>query len=311
MASPIDVIIFFVGLTLWSEQVPYDCGVKAILPRVGHSVPAVPTGTVPEPEHAIENHKAALIFRAESLVSQTGWDEVRTLPLREPGSTTEPVYKYVVLEGDSVRFLTNGAANEHPSLTGMKLPKLGNLCPAMLNLRSAFQAPAYPGAAAVITLPEGAVRACLSVPAESQGRLDARLDLKTTGNLVIAAIAANKIRELRLEQQADRPIELIVANVPESYYKAAGPDRERDAMERASHVHAYYDMGEPATGCAASLQPWWDHLDPEGIDLCAATFPAASAASMPPDVTLSMARNDIDLVSPSGANYECSNTQWP
>ena len=311
MATAVDVIIFFVGLTLWSEQLPNDCGVKAILPRV---VQTISTGTMPSESH-LEDHKAALIFRRESLVSQTGWEEVKTLPKRNPDSTTEPVYQYVSLDGDSVRFLTNGAANDPPSMTGMRLPKLRQFCPAMLNLGANFRGPSYPGAAAVVSLPAGAIRACLSVPGESQGRLDTRLDLKTNGNLVVASIMAGKVRELRLKPREDgRPIELIVANVPESYYERLTTDGERAEHHRLSHLHGYYNMGEPRGGdlCTAELQTWWEHLDPEGIPLCTDTFPETGRnASMPPDVTLSLAQSNADSIVTSGANYECSNTQWP
>lgn len=304
MASPVDVIIFFVGLTLWSEKLPNDYGVKAILPRV-----------VDKPH--IENHTAALIFRKDSFVAQSGWKKVKELPRRDPASATEPVYQYVPLDADTVRFLTKGT-NDRPSLAGMKLSRLGNLCPAILNLRADFRAPSYPGAAAVVALPEGKVRACLSVPAESQGRLDTRLDLKTTGELVVVTTTPGLIpffhrKLLRLKQQCGKPIELIVANLPASYYEKVMTmtDRVRIDSTHLPHSIAYVDMGESSgPSCTPNLQNWWDHLDPEGIPLCSASAGFA-LPSMPPDVTLSLAENNPDLISPSGVNYECSNTQWP
>ncbi|HXH38426.1 MAG TPA: hypothetical protein VNN08_07340, partial [Thermoanaerobaculia bacterium] len=82
MATPIPVIIHFVGLALFSSQVPNDCGVKVILPTVIYTDPRIvtaaaqtqarrlakaaatssvqPIGPVPH----VQDHVALLVFPA-------------------------------------------------------------------------------------------------------------------------------------------------------------------------------------------------------------------------------------------------------
>jgi len=291
----VEVLIVFVGLTLWSEKVPNDCGVKAILPRVVHQH----TATMDVVPH-VQDHQAALVFPADSLVSHREW-EPADLP-------TDPGFKFVLLDGEQVRFLTHGAANEPARLDGLKLPKLEEqLCPGK-TLRAEFQAP-YSGAAAVIALPQGAVHACLSVPAESQGRLDTQVKLQTDGTLVIAAITPNGTKELTLRpRQPSGRIELMVANLPASFF---GEERIAD-NERAvlSHANAYYAMigASGDADCPLKIRDWWDQLDPVGIPLCGTgMFPALRSTSMAGNATL-----PIDpSISTTGADFECSNNQWP
>jgi hypothetical protein len=301
-----DVIIFFVGLTMWSDQIPNDCGVKAILPRVHTTM--TPGATVPI---HVQDHVAAIIFHADSFVSQEGWDEVKTLPAgtttpTPPGGTTPTppagVFKYVVLDGDPVRFVTNGDTSGPVDLSGLTVPGLKALCPARQRLTAGYKTPYY-DAAAVVFLPAGTLRTCLSVPEGSDGRLDTQLDLKTTGNLVIDASTMLHRKKLHLKPRPDGgPIEVMIANVPAPYYHGDHTIRAKGAADGMSHENAYYAMGEPGTGSCTTLRDWWNELeDPDRIFLCNARIFAA----LTPDPILTT------TLSTSGANFECSNTRWP
>lgn len=311
MATPTDVVIFFVGLTLWSQQIPNDCGVKAILPRVEHTTcdgsahgPAAspsPVSLLP-----IQKHQAAIVFPKYSFLpktsplSQDAWGTPEELPGQNLTNDSEKLL-FVRLDGDLVRFLTNGATNVPANLTGMRLARVREqLCPARSTLRAEYQPPYYSGAAAVVALPEGGLQACLSVPAESLGRLDTRVVMKTIDTL---GISGGNSKELRLKpRSADQPIQLMIVNLPESFFEGTPAASEADGV---SHMNVYVAMAEPgAAACALSLRQWWDQLDPDGIPLCnPAALRAARGALPVPDAMLP--------VWTSGANFECSNSQWP
>ncbi|HJQ39033.1 MAG TPA: hypothetical protein VKB93_17995 [Thermoanaerobaculia bacterium] len=287
MLPATDVIIFFVGLTMWSERLPNDYGVKAILPRIT----AASSG--------VENHKAAIIFPAASFVE--GWEQPSVLR-SAAGETSGPggAFKFVFLDGETLRFDTNGAGNTDADLSDVTLPGLQQLCPERKALRSGYQTP-YEGAAAVVLLPKGTLKTCLTLPAESEGRLDTRLALQTNGELVITATNGSTKR-LRLKP-VDGSIKVMIANLPELYYDGTATG------EGISHVHAYYDMSEPGTAsCPMNLREWWNRLeDPDGIFLCDAdTFAPAR-----PSASRTRLRQIADSLSTSAANFECSNTQWP
>ncbi|MEA2465757.1 MAG: hypothetical protein QOJ98_3504 [Acidobacteriota bacterium] len=311
MTAATDVLIFFVGLTVWSEQVPSDCGVKAILPRVVHESPPSPN----RPPH-VQNHAAGIVFRADSFVSLEGWGGCpRVLGTGEDAPCDAPngptgsngpndAFWYVPLDGDPVRFVTNGATNVPASLHGLKLPRLQQeLCPAKPTLTGPYQPP-YSGAAAVVTLPEGTLQACMSVPADADGRLDTRLRLKTAGNLVIDGSTMRDIRRLQLKPRpAGGPIEVMIANVPETYYQGDTMKPPRTEINGMSHENAYHAMSEPGSArCTMSLTDWWNQLvDPDPICLCESG--ASAFEPIAPIISTSL--------STSGGNFACSNTTWP
>lgn len=308
MINATEVFVFFVGLALWSEEVPNDCGVKAILPRVEHTTcgenvhhPAAspsPVSLLP-----IQNHQAAIVFpgysfvRESSLLAQNGWGAPQELPGQDSAEDDEKLL-FVKLDGESVRFLTNGATNAPADLTGLKLAHVREqLCPARSTLGPEYQPP-YKGAAAVVALPGGTVQACLSVPDESVGRLDTRVNMKTNGTL---DISGGNEKKLRLKPRSPgEPIQLMIVNLPESFFEGTPA-----TSGGISHMNVYLAMAEPsAAACTLSLRQWWDQLDPAGIPLCnAAPSLVARGTSPEPGAMLS--------VLASAANFECSNSMWP
>jgi hypothetical protein len=302
MAAVTDVLIFFVGLTMWSDQLPNDCGVKAILPRVVHDMP----NTGRDTPH-VQNHMAAIVFPADSYDSQTGWAEPATL-MSGTGAPTPPgqVFKYLVLDCDTVRFVTDAADNSPANLSGLTLPRLQrDLCPARQTLNAGYQLP-YGEAAAVVYVPAGALRTCLSVPEDSEGRLETRLQLKTAGNLVISAGTMREPnKQLRLKPPPDGgPLQVMIANMPAPYYLGNHAKPRTGAIDGMSHEKVYYAMSGPTgSTCAMGLRDWWNQLqDPDEIFLCSATT-VTGTATVPPIISTTL--------STSGANFECSNTRWP
>lgn len=258
MSSPASLIIHFVGLVLFSSQVPNDCGVKVILPQVVYSdlsarpdtstpIQGIPKATV-DPStsnkptapktvgfvpiaqaHHVEDHVALLVFPAAEYIPGTSWGT-------QPTALGTTPYLYVKLDGERIRF-NSGALNQAADIDNLELPGLRTLCPSARSLNANFQPP-YRGAAAVFDLPEGKVNACIPGP-----RFDTEVTLDTNGQLIISASTIKTQKEIRL-QPAGGTFELIVANVPVSclangHCSAPGPS----ALDNVTHVHAYYAMG--------------------------------------------------------------------
>ncbi|HEU4888155.1 MAG TPA: hypothetical protein VFV49_09730, partial [Thermoanaerobaculia bacterium] len=187
-----NVIIFFVGLTMFSSQIPNDSGMKAILPRVVYVDPTQPSHQVhvarAEPirfEQASPGQTGRLApalapsatlaqdatgsrFRAGEVVTPIGpqrhvedHESVIIFPssVYHPSSSwpkttlqTDPNYSYVMLRGDFVRFLTQPPAGSPP------FTKAGLILPPLtslcpgMNQLQSSYLPPYQGAAAVFDL---------------------------------------------------------------------------------------------------------------------------------------------------------------
>jgi hypothetical protein len=307
----VDVIIFLVGLTLLTD----DGGVKAILPRVVHTngpntelvtdehARARPTGDVEMPtgrtQH-MQNHRAAIVFYKDSFLQQLGWGAPVDLPPRGGRQ-----FQYVKLDGDFIDFDTGTAPNVSADLSGVVLPGLKQqLCPAKMRLRHPYKLP-YAGASAVILLPEGQLRACLTLPVDSPGRLDTQVDLRTTNSvLIIRSNTSGGPRELHLKPGPSGKIELMIANVPDEYYQDDYTEPSPSAINGVSHRQAYYAMAEPNSNCDKQLLDWWHELEnPDPIFLCnALQFPASG-----PIVPQSSPATMVAVA----ASFDCSNSQWP
>jgi hypothetical protein len=196
------VIIFFVGLAVFSSQIPNDLGMKAILPDVTyvdpttaihHQVaqlaraepsrfeqPASPgQGARPAPAPAPGTATAAQRFGGgllEPFGPQPHVEDHQSVLIfptatYDPSSSwpkaplqTDPNYSYVVLSRDHIRFLTQPPAVSPPLVTtGLVLPSLFGLCPGMKPLQKNYLPP-YQGAAAVFDLAdEGELTSCKSL----------------------------------------------------------------------------------------------------------------------------------------------------
>lgn len=283
-------IIQFIGIVLFSAQIPDDPGVHAILPRIGHvhksdlhnmpKLEAKQTGDEHLSASGIENHFTVIMYRdADRLYKTGGW--------RSDGTLANG-WSYLALDGERVQFLTHGdnGRSEIPA----SLPRTGSACgtqaaPAIL--RSEFLPP-YKGAAAVIDIPEGRLSSCQTNTLNVASRLDTRLLLDTRGVLVITAVkkyAAPKALTLKGDAV------VFVANIPP--YTLIN---DTDLTIGEPHWTAYNAM--LAKPCSARPD-----VDPDTLfahcDTSSLGDSYYRATRKEPPITFKM----ID----SG----CSNTQWP
>ena len=312
MPIPAQVIIHFVGLCMFSNQVPNDDGLKVILPQVVYHDPRIVTEGMPAaaatahhigepvvsipigPQRHVEDHIAILAFKTSSYIMNTNW----AAPTPLPG---DPTYGYVKLDGDRIRIET-GLPDPKTGIAGnLKLPPLQTLCPTMATLAPGFQPP-YAGAAAVVDLPQGTVNSCTAGM-----RVDTEVTLDVGGTFVISASTMRSRKEIRL--RGNGAVQLIVANIPASCLSAAGcTPVDPTSIAGVSHAHAYYAMGTQSASCNASVQAWYlsapDGAKPTGA--CVMTIPAAAGGSGMSEIGR--------LAVPArtqATNFECSNTKWP
>jgi len=351
-----DVVIFFVGLTVWSSQVPNDCGVKGILPRVHYTwqnnqnlqvarlgaassaakrdvaattalsvssshehrqpSPAVIAAPLHDTAH-VENHAAVLIFPTTSVVSNVGFPAAQGLPkttttslTRTTYTNTTPLFSYIPLDGDRVRFVTS-PQNPPIDMSQAVLPQLRDqICPAKMQTLSPDFRPPYRGAAAVFDLPEGTLRSCFSTTKAQKQRLDTRLALTTTGDLIVSASTMKTTKELRLKASPSGRIELLIANVPERFLTGDYAEQSSNALENVSHVNAYYAMGNASGGnCNMTLTDWYNQYS-GNTNILQCDMSPFEGAGKTQGSTTTAANKQIDGTV-QGANFECSNTQWP
>jgi hypothetical protein len=323
----IPVTIHFVGLALFSQMVPNDCGLKVILPQVAYSDPRTPMSAsmqmqpaaprpapapappqsgnliapgnlVPVPigqVHHVEDHVALLVFPAAGYLPTSNWGTPTTLP----GDSS---YLYVKLNGERIRF-ESGIPNQG-LVTNLKLPPLQGYCPSLTSLNARFQPP-YDGAAAVFDLPQGNVGGCNY----AGKRIDTEVALQSSGFLTISASTTRVRKEIRLKPVAGS-LNLIVANVPVSCLTPTGCAQPNpSALNGVSHVHAYYEMGEGSTASCMSVTDWIsNHSALVAHNSCVmSSLPGAAGGISLPDAK----RNNGVLSAVQGDNFECSNSAWP
>ncbi|HYI12456.1 MAG TPA: hypothetical protein VEK57_25610 [Thermoanaerobaculia bacterium] len=323
-----NVVIFFVGLTVFSNSIPNDCGVKAILPSVvytspfhtpneRHKISALPQQVIAQAglgrfggatqvplrdSRHVEDHEAVLVFSTASYHPTSSWGTPQKIKKQDG---TDTPYSFVRLEGDLVRFLSNSTAAT--SLAGAKLPALaGMVCPAKMQSLKPDYLPPYTGAAAVFELPQGTLTTCLSTSSQGKDRLDTKLVLTSPGPyFTVSASTMRTRKELRLKA-ANGQVELLVANVPKRYLSGDTSVIAATALNGIHHDHAYFEMGSTGTGsCAMNLEQWYQVMKTQlgVVPPCSMTGPnwKTTPGEGPGKV----------LEAVAAASFECSNTQWP
>jgi hypothetical protein len=302
------VIIHFVGLCMFSNQVPNDCGQKVILPRLVYQDPTaraervlapsahhigepvvVPGRLGPQPH--VEDHVALLVFKMSSYLVNVNWGPPTPLP-------GDPSYGYVKLDGDRIRILS-GLPDQQLETSGLKLPPLQTLCPSMTDLSANFQPP-YTGAAAVVDLPQGTMNSC-----KAGARVDTEVNLNVAATFVISASTMRVRKEIRLRGPGN--VELIVANVPVACLSPTGCT-PATGIAGVTHAHAYYEMGAQSASCNASVKAWYDNasLADKPTTACSIVVPGAAGG-----YGMAEAAKGGPMSSPQMTNFECSNTKWP
>lgn len=110
--------IQFIGLALFSAQVPNTPGLQVLLPRVEahiHAATEEPPPVDPDIDFTrttteVPPHRAYIIYKEDDFLSEIGWTSL-DLPeqnIRPETATPLPRYKYVALSGELVKFYTDG-----------------------------------------------------------------------------------------------------------------------------------------------------------------------------------------------------------
>ncbi|HYI11803.1 MAG TPA: hypothetical protein VEK57_22290 [Thermoanaerobaculia bacterium] len=277
------LVVRVLGLATVTDQVPNDCGVHVIVPRVKyHAHPGVKT----PPQ--VEDHTAILVVPKENYDTTSSWIMV-TLP-------AFPNYVYTKLNGDQLRMLTD-ATNPAPSLQGLRLPSLQGCCKVSVpsaKLRSTFQAP-YTGAAAVLDVAGGQISACRAPARGTEYRYDTEILLNHNGVARISGDTMKVSKEVRLKNLpvATRGV-VYIANLPTCFISGTCPTtKATTAPDGRAHLHAYYAMLQGDTSkCQGSLKN-------------------CMTGSTPGDCTTPMIRDAGGVGGKQAFTFECSNTKFP
>lgn len=321
-------LVRMLGIIVLTNQVPNDCGTHAILPRlIGDPMitmamqqnPAAPAARIARPAtisltnaHSpyIEKHQSVIIFQTSARHPSSSWGNVKPFPFAANTS-------YVEIDGERLRFVAN---NNNPAadLAIVDLPHIRTQCCAAFNTFNSGFLPPYRGAAAVIDIPFGAIKACKATTSQpNKERADTEIRLNYDGPyFVISASTMTTTKELRIT--GTRPT-VIIANVPQRWIDLHDDTpKNAQAIDGVPHYHAYYNMGAgAATACSQSLDTCGTHPSDacESLWLQYAGKPG-KGASTGDAVTVARAGNNNDTADPMMPNrmmvdFQCSNSQWP
>ena len=292
--------IHFVGLALFSSQVPGEQGLRVVLPSLEqHQTHHAEAAPAPAPTRGltttkmltsdnmtqletltIEPHVAAIVYDERAFREQTGWpsEPVPAKMVIPSTAGTTPVYRMVRLNGERVTFDAQGS---NPAVAGnadLALPKLA--CGNDLTFAQKFR---Y---AAMFAIPGGKLSTCV-IP--NRDRYDTQLTLQNDGALTIRAVTEGPkpvTKTLVLSGNAT----VYVVNVPLS---AMG---DQDGTGTTRHYLAYYDLLRKSNpNCPTALKP-----PPVAVRDC-------------PSSSLQIA-NGVPQPGALGGvavSAECSNSTWP
>lgn len=220
----------------------------------------------------VEDHTAMIAFNVNDLISVNGW-VVKQL---------HDDFRYIELNGEQLSFVTN-AANPRVN-TSLRLGRVPGSA-----LKPQFRPPAYGGAAAVVSIPNGTMDSCKST---FNGRMDTQLSLDNKGTLTIQASGKSLI--------VDGNAAVVIANVPLLWATSQVPS----GGTTAAHYHVYCAM----TGTfPCDFNPMKPPADPT-IPNCANNLMKVIPASNPSGPT---PRPQVVPGIFAAFDVFCSNTQWP
>lgn len=295
--------IHFIGLALFSTQVPNEDGLRVLLPRIEHRQAAANKTTTtttntttattttlnkqvltrdPLNDHisikAVESHNAYIIFEEDDLLQEIGWKS-DAVPAHMIKESDPPVrYRLVRLNGERVTFLANGV-NPPAAAAPAELPKPKcGTAVSRVSLRTVT---------AMVSIPEGYLNTCavqFDEPAET--RVDTELKLNNKGLITVWATVFGETRALILKGDA----RVFVANVP--YGMIFDPDY---AKHGASHYHAYYDLLKTSGQC------------PHGLEHAPVSIRSCPMTSFRLAGDVRGFKNNLN----EAINSDCSNSTWP
>jgi len=271
--------IHFIGLALFSSQVPNVPGLHVLVPRVEshvHEEIQLTDDVDFLQAKTVEPHQAFIIYDQNDFLTEIGWTS-ESLPahLTRTNVSEPPRYRFVRLSGELVKFHTDG---RNATVQNVSLPLPRPKCGAGI---------AEADVAATISIPVGQLGTCAAhFTSTRERRFDTQLKLKNYGELIITAQAGSVLKALTLRGGATA----YVANIPEEMlsdpaWQASG----------AKHFIAYYDL--ITTKCPEQgLTP-----PTTTVKSCPVSALALTAEVLKPPTNLAQAITD------SG----CSNSAWP
>lgn len=292
--------IHFIGLALFSTQVPNEPGLRVLLPRIENREKAV-TKTATNNHHvtltkqaltrdphtltgntainAVESHNAYIIFAEEDLLQEIGWTS-EGVPAHMVKASDPPVrYRLVRLNGERVTFLANGV-NPPAAAAPAELPKPKcGTAVSRVSLRTVT---------AMVSIPEGYLNTCavqFEEPAET--RVDTELKLNNNGLITVWATVFGETRALILKGDA----RVFVANVPHGMI--FDPNY---AKEGSSHYHGYYDLLKTTSAKC-----------PHGLEHAPVDIRSCPLTSFRLAGDVRGFKNNLD----EAINSDCSNSSWP
>lgn len=279
--------IHFIGLALFSTQVPDAPGLHVLLPRVEshqHEAPQAETidGTTEEvtitteETRVVEPHQAFIIYDQRDFVEEIGWtpEDVPAHLIRQD-TTNPPQYKFVRLTGEQVKFHADGG---NATISDLRLPLPRPKCgDGILN----------GSVAAVVDIPKGELATCAAVFGGSERRYDTQLKLRNSKLIVITAAANGVIKALTLKGSAI----VYIANLPAEMLSSG--DWESSG---AAHYLAYYNLIK--TSCAEQ-----GLTAPKTTSIGSCTSTPLSITGDKPSKTVTLNASIVDS--------ECSNSAYP
>jgi hypothetical protein len=271
------LVVRVLGLATVTDQVPNDCGVHVIVPRVEYHAHA--GQTAPQ----VEDHTAMLAVEKKYYDPASTW---AMTPIK-----AFPNYLFVRLDGDPIRVLTDGINPAPNNVSRLALPSLKGCCTpagALKKLRSEFQAP-YTGAAAVLDVPAGKVNACRAPGKGTDYRYDMEIVLNYVKSARISGDTMKERKEIRLRNlPLDKPGVVYLANMPSCFLDGTCTTKLATEGDGLAHVHAYYAMLEGDTSkCQKSMKSC---PRPGNPSLCSTPMIGGGMQAM---------------------SFECSNTKYP
>ena len=275
-------IIHFIGLALFSTQVPGNEGaLRVLLPRIeqhqsattNHTMTSSGTGTT---MRRIESHVAAIIYKESDLLQEIGWD-TEPLPSHMLAPNAAPAtYRLARLDGERLTFMaTSDNAAAQPSQLRLPKPSCG------MRLARKFDV------AASVAIPAGTLESCKD---RDRSRYDTRLSLKNKSVITLWA-ESDDVRE--------GPTKALIFNGDATVYVVNIPaatisDMPAGESMTTAHYLAYYTLLRSRTdrNCERTLVN-----PPDDLTAC---------APLPFLVTPPAPEGVMFLV-----NSECSNTAWP
>lgn len=306
----VQVIIHFVGLVAFITQSSIQSAMLYSRPAYsgGVALPAVTNRavailpSVPQPG-PVEAHSAFIAFRGSDYVAaeSSGWN---VIDLNRDG------LKYVELHNQNgsaevITFETSARNDRVQWDKGQnQLPRIRDILGGGSHSLAAKYTDPYPGAEAVVMMPQGTLKACVAGTTGTDQRVDTQATLNTNGKFVIRSGA----KKLTLTITPGSVV--TIANVPPSWRDSL----TASGVRSAPHYNVYCGMA------ADTQHPCYKPTVSPLLEQCfigTGSFMMLSPRGHQHNSSASLQQSTARQAASGAHNgtattsFECSNTQWP